>query len=294
MDKILFFTIVGLFSAFITAVLGFTKLINDKESKVSEFRQAWTDTVRHTLAELVSCFRVYFDLIEKSNKSAGFCDTVSAELSNMQHDSAEYKTKNEALLHNKVMLEKFGEKTIETKRNIHKNIALILLHFKPNDTDFQHIESKIDSILSIISDLKSKSNTEDNEDRLKKIISKSNEAELLCRDILSLSRHVMKHEWERIKGGEDNYKKTKKIFKNGSLIISTIIAILFLLLTISRYSHYLAEEMVNKPSSQMQSLISEISSNTKELDQSNKQDAIKNSISPSDKKIENNELEPKK
>ncbi|HCS64832.1 MAG TPA: hypothetical protein DIW64_12580 [Cellvibrio sp.] len=294
MDKILFFTIVGLFSAFITAVIGFTKLINDKESKVSEFRQEWTNTIRHTLAELVSCFRVFFELAEKSCQRAALCETVSTELSSMKHDSVEYKIKNEALLHNKVMLEKFGEEIIETKRNIHKNVALTLLHFKPNDSDFLHIEGKINAILSIISDFKNKSDKEDKDERLKKIISKGNEAETLCRDILSLSRHVMKYEWERIKGGEENYKKTKKIFKNGSLMISLAMAILFLLLTISRYSHYLAEEMSNKPASQTYSITSESSSSNEGLEKSNKWNSIEDSISPSDKKIEDAAAEQKK
>lgn len=265
MDKILFFTIVGLFSAFITAVLGFTKLINDKESKVSEFRQEWTNTVRKTLAELVSCFRIFFDLNEKSYKRAILCEKLSTELSGMQHDSAEYKTKNEALLHNKVMLEKFGEEIIETRGNIHKNVALTLLHFKPNDPDFLHIESKIDTVLSIISDLKSKTDKENKDEKLKEISTKSNEAEILCRDILSLSRYVMKYEWERIKGGEENYKKTKKIFKNSSLIISLVMGILFLLLTISRYSHYLAEEVVNIPAAQVHTVISNKTSGDEEL-----------------------------
>lgn len=293
MDKILFFTIVGLFSAFITAVVGFTKLINDKESKVSEFREAWTDTVRHTLAELVSCFRVFFDLIEKSHKIAVKCDELSTELRSMTYDSVEYKTKNEALLHNKVMLEKIGEKLLETKTIIHKNIALTSLHFKPNDNEFQHVESKINSIMTIISDVKYKSEKENKHEKLKIIISKSNEAEIVCREILYLSRNIMKYEWERIKGGEDNYKKTKKLFKNGSLVISVIMAILFLLLVISRYSNYLAVEMVDKSTSQRKLPICGDSSNNNEMAKSNKDSCNENLGSKLEKKIEYNEVNQK-
>ena len=64
MDKLLFTTMIGLFASFLTAVFSFTKLINDKEAKVSEFRQEWATSTRQVLADLVSHVRHLIYLYE--------------------------------------------------------------------------------------------------------------------------------------------------------------------------------------------------------------------------------------
>lgn len=248
MDKILFSTLIGLFAAFLTAVLGFTKLINDKEGKTSEFRQEWTNSIRKTLADLVSSFRNLIELYEKSHKRSFSCERLSAELSKLARNSGndkEYDAHKEALLFNKKMLENIGDEILETKKNIYEGLSLALLHFKPNDNEFQHIESKFDLVIKIISDINEMPTNLTEDEGKQFLISRKNEIELLCKDILSISRSLLKKEWERIKSGEENYIKTKSVFKYGSLIMTAAISIIFLFLTVSRFSNYLADEKIH-------------------------------------------------
>lgn len=247
MDKILFSTLIGLFAAFLTAVLGFTKLINDKESKTSEFRQEWTNSIRKTLADLVSSFRNLIELYEKSHKRSFSCQRLSNEMADLARHSQndkEYDTHKEALLFNKKMLERIGDEIIETKKNVYEGLSMALLHFKPNDHEFQHIESKFDLIVKIISEINSMPNTLTEDEGTQYLSSRKNEIELVCKDILTISRSLLKKEWERIKSGEENYIKTKKVFKYSSLLMTAAISIIFLFFTVSRFSNYLAEEKI--------------------------------------------------
>ena len=42
-----------------TAIFSYVKLINDKEQKTTDFRQAWTDSVRKDLSALISSLSSY-------------------------------------------------------------------------------------------------------------------------------------------------------------------------------------------------------------------------------------------
>lgn len=242
MENILFSTVVGFFAVFLTSVLGFTKFINDKEGKVSEFRQEWTNSIRETLSNLISSISTLFDLYEKSNKIAKRCNSITSELNSLDKESSEFSTKNELLQHNKNYLATIIEEIIKIRSNINQYAYNSHLHFKPNDTEYSHIESKIQNIENIISEVSEKLENGSLEEKTKYISTKKMEAEKICNEITLKSRFILKNEWERIKAGEDNYKKTKKIFKTSSLILTIIIIILFTLLLITKYSNYLATE----------------------------------------------------
>lgn len=53
MDKILLTAFLTALAGFITAALSIVKLVNEKESKTSEYRQLWTDSVRKALSDLI-------------------------------------------------------------------------------------------------------------------------------------------------------------------------------------------------------------------------------------------------
>ncbi len=247
MDKILFSTLIGLFAAFLTAVLGFTKLINDKEGKTSEFRQEWTNSIRKTLADLVSSFRNLIELYEKSFKKGQLCGNLNKELAILSGDlvnDKEYDARKEFLIFNKNILEQLNREILETKKNIYEDLSMALLHFKPNDYEFLHVENKFDLMVEIISDIEELQSSFSEEDGCKYIRARKYEIELHCKDILSISRSLLKKEWEKIKSGEDNYIKTKKVFKYGSVLMTAAIVIIFLFLTVSRFSNYLADEKI--------------------------------------------------
>lgn len=54
LDKIVISSFFALLAAFITAVVSFVKLVNDKEARVSDHRQEWTTSARDALADLIS------------------------------------------------------------------------------------------------------------------------------------------------------------------------------------------------------------------------------------------------
>lgn len=245
MDKILFSTLIGLFAAFLTAVLGFTKLINDKEGKTSEFRQEWTNSIRKVLADLVSSFTNLIDLYEKSHKYSAVCYRLSNELFDLSQSDVsdnEYDNHKEGFLYNKKMLEMISDEVIEAKKNINAGISMALLHFKPNDIEFQHLEAKFDLVMKIISDINERDFSVPDEGHPRYLAARKKEVELICKDMLYISRSILKGEWERIKSGEINYIKTKRVFKVGSFLMTAAIGVLFLFITVSRFSNYLAEQ----------------------------------------------------
>lgn len=54
MDKVLLTAFLTALAGFITAALSIVKLVNEKESKTTEYRQAWTESVRTAMAELIA------------------------------------------------------------------------------------------------------------------------------------------------------------------------------------------------------------------------------------------------
>jgi hypothetical protein len=54
MDKLLLSTFFALLAGCIAAIMSFVKLVNDKESRVTDHRQEWTQSVRQVLADLVA------------------------------------------------------------------------------------------------------------------------------------------------------------------------------------------------------------------------------------------------
>ncbi|QVE15078.1 MULTISPECIES: hypothetical protein [Pseudomonas] len=54
MDKILLTAFLTALAGFITAALSVVKLVNEKESKTTEFRQSWTESARAALSDLIA------------------------------------------------------------------------------------------------------------------------------------------------------------------------------------------------------------------------------------------------
>ena len=248
MDNIIFSTMIGLVAAFMTAILGFTKLINDKEGKTSDFRQAWTVSIRHVLSELVSNFRYLLDLYERVDSAAESCEKLSFEMSEVdyQTNTPKYEVIKEAFLFNKGKLENTLQEIIQTRKDIRKNISLAQMHFKHNDSEFLAIEHKISTIMSILRRLKDDENSNQPKDVIEsKLNSAKSEIEILCTEITFTSRSILKCEWERIKKGEDVYQKTKKFFKNSSLVVTAMIVTLFIAIFIAKYSSHIADQKFN-------------------------------------------------
>ena len=219
---------IGFLIACVTAALGFAKLINDKESKVSEFRQEWTCSVREALADLSGQFMNLLQLKKRFSEISLRCEQLSKQLE-MQKDEESNKI---ALEHYLAIRESHSVQISDALCNLRKKDALCRLHFKVNDADFLHVESKIDCLFAVSLSYGS--------DDQSKNIADEKEADRLCKDLVQISRGILKAEWERIKNGEVNFQKTKKVFKDGSMVLAGVLIAILFAAGVQKYSDYLA------------------------------------------------------
>ncbi|MTZ14918.1 hypothetical protein GNE00_14295 [Pseudomonas sp. JL972] len=219
MDKILLTVFLSALAGFITAALSIVKLVNEKESKTSDYRQAWTETVRAAFSELIASINSIAGLFTSDIK-------ISNQLNRMYQDSRQLPNPQIESEKDKRLLDHL-EKTLSEnrkelhiiRRNLYESYALVRLHFKPNDLSFNRVEQKFDSIQGLIRQLEVEKDEGKSSELREKIHSESSELAGFARDIL-------KTEWETVKKGEPAYKRTKK----WSVGIS--IAMLFVLFSI--------------------------------------------------------------
>lgn len=208
MDRILISTLFALLAAFLTAVVSFVKLVNDKEAKISDFREQWTTSARQSLAELTSKLLAIAHILDERASRSNKCTNISTHL--LKAGSTHEKEMLDlALEYESKMLEKTNEVRRELTQDIHHSNQLARLHFKLNDPDTAGLEYKIDSAIELITSIETNGITS-NEERVKEITSK---VRIICAEISMLSRTVIKNEWEKVKRGEPTYAKTKQAAK---------------------------------------------------------------------------------
>ncbi|OLL31793.1 hypothetical protein BTH42_09115 [Burkholderia sp. SRS-W-2-2016] len=209
MDKLVLSLLLSLLAGFLTAVGTFVKLVNDKESKVTEFRQQWTDTARQSLADLLSQLRYYCNLTAELT-------ALESEASSIVRRPSDPEKLNEfdsALLQNVLESQSKNREALKqalrnNREAIHNAYAFAKLHFKPNDPDFLHVETKVDQALQLIDGNLPGGNSGQ---------TLRAELMLLINDLTTLSRGLLKKEWENIKGGERAYRLTRIWAKRGGL-----------------------------------------------------------------------------
>lgn len=210
MDKILLTAFLSALLGFITAVLSIVKLVNEKESKTSEYRQAWTDTARSCLSDLSARLHAYTGYIaQKATTIDAFEDMLKHEV---EEKSNEHRIKNltEEILMDSVRASR------DMRRDIYQSYSLAQLHFKPNDLSFSRIEQKFDVIIALLEDL------QNSQDRVKQAaLEEKIHGEI--NNITNYSRHILKTEWETVKQGEAAYKKTKEWSIKGGVVMLFIL-----------------------------------------------------------------------
>lgn len=216
MDKILLSTLFALIAGFLTAVISFVKLVNDKESKVTDFRQMWTSTVRTSLADLISNIEALMELYVVRANQINRCNELSIEFQNAADDH-EKKIKEFALKHHEAVLDTVKSDVIETRNKVYTSFNITRLHFKPEDLEFQAIENKFELIHSASQNI-------DNIDYDKEQIIKIKlQVKNYCSDIANSSRYILKREWEKIKVGEVSFQKSKKWAKTGGMLLLIVL-----------------------------------------------------------------------
>lgn len=217
MDKVLLTAFLSALAGFITAALSIVKLVNEKESKTTEYRQAWTESVRSALAELSSKLNALAHAASAVSRT--YHQFIKVVESGKSEDEEREAVRQRAI--------NVYEKAWQETRNAHKDLrqevyhsfAQARLHFKPNDTSFDRIEQKFSDCMSLVEKIQA---TKKETKRVKM----EGEVHSAAKEISNYARDILKQEWETVKLGEPAYKKTKK------WSIRVCIGMLFILLTI--------------------------------------------------------------
>ena len=217
MDKILLTAFLTALAGFITAALSIVKLVNEKESKTTEYRQAWTESVRGALAELIAKINSKASTLVGARKLGFQLEKIVKDAQNASEFEKELK-RDTAEFFRKAFKDGLDNANVLTQE-IHHAYAKVRLHFKPDDLSFNRVENKFEYCMSKIADLKVERDTEKLNALKEQVHSATNE-------ITAFSRSILKTEWETVKLGEPAYKRTKK------WSIWICIVMLFVLLTI--------------------------------------------------------------
>lgn len=215
MDKILLTAFLSSLAGFITSVLSIVKLVNEKESKTTDYRQNWTDSARTELASLIGLLNAQASHITSTNKVAQRLYDLHKE----DFPKGQEELKENATEHFKHSLKENQALVRETRQQIYQSYARARLHFKPDDISFSRVEQHFNLIIGLLQDLQNSEKPEEMASLREKVHAAANEMTGFC-------RHILKTEWETVKKGERAYQLTKKWSIAGS------IAMLFILLSI--------------------------------------------------------------
>lgn len=214
MDKILLTVFLSALAGFITAILSIVKLVNEKESKTTDYRQSWTESVRAELADLIGLLNTQaHNLMGHKNNIEAFVSIHSIEA---PVDTNADKIKAGAAAHASETLKSGVPNIRETRQRIYQSYARARLHFKPDDLSFSRVEQQFAVVIGLLKELEDSEEKEVRGVLREKVHSATNEMTGFCRNIL-------KGEWEHVKKGERAYQLTKKWSIAGSIVMFFIL-----------------------------------------------------------------------
>lgn len=210
--------------ALIGAGLASAQLINAKENKTSEYRQAWTASLRgaisdycghaRTIAGRISTAKKHGANLAPGNyrwaplsKSEGFSTaTQKAERPHVARVSPEG---------NYASLQKLEEELKPNWEALAKAYYAIELHFKPQDATEK--SSKEAKLRESMADLNKKM-------KLRYVHFRTKDIEQSLEKVITAAAPLLKEEWENIKAGEPAYRNTKELLA-GLMTLSLLIGI---------------------------------------------------------------------
>ena len=230
MDKILLTAFLSVLAGFLTGILSIVKLVNEKESKTTDYRQAWTDSVRRALADLIARLNSQAVQIASAEKVRSFLNEQINE-----------KNIKDVEAHKRVIdfsqnsLKEMQAAIRETRKEIYEAYAVTRLHFKPNDLSFNRIENKFDLAITTFDEL-----LEAN-DAAKRSSLKA-KVHAITGEITDYARDILKTEWETVKRGEPAYQNTKRWSIIGSILLLFVLLSIGVHAGISVWKHSILED----------------------------------------------------
>lgn len=199
MDKFSVATFVSAVVALVVAAINIVKLVNDKESNVTDVKQAWALSLRSALAELVATAESYAkELYNLKRSEVGLRGALEA----IEVDTSQKALKNHEFQEDAVR--RGMERCNVHSHNLQLAYAATKLHFEPNDSRFDLIEPEIKKCFDNLKELRDVKNIYHWEELRKNIDASTLNVSVEARSIL----HV---EWRSVKTGEPIYQWTKKL-----------------------------------------------------------------------------------
>ena len=216
LDKLVISGFFALLAAFITAVVSFVKLVNDKEGRISDHRQEWTTSARDALADLISKVSALSDFLAERTYRSNRCNELSSKYAEETEPGEKERIKH-GLDYQKNMLEVANTSLLETRKELHRAYGYSRLHFKLNDPLFLSVERLTEEILS---NLRRLGEVEDDEKNVAVI---RGDISTQIGELVAVSRGLLKNEWEKIKAGEPVYMKSKVFSKWAGILLFFIL-----------------------------------------------------------------------
>ncbi|RMP29842.1 hypothetical protein [Pseudomonas coronafaciens] len=200
MDKILLTAFLTALAGFVTAALSIVKLVNEKESKTTEFRQSWTDSARKALA----------DLIAKINSQASVTTDTRRRFNSFEKLGNSKPASEEGRVfkaENAVFIRESWKESLDASRvlmqDIYHSYATVKLHFKPHDEKFAIVENKVEGCILKLKEMRA-------ENDIQKVLVMREQVHAAADEISNAARFLLKSEWETVKLGEPAYRKTQQ------------------------------------------------------------------------------------
>jgi len=201
MDKVLLTAFLTALAGFITAALSIVKLVNEKESKTTEYRQSWTDSVRSALAELIAKINAQASTVVSARKTHAIYERLMKEYA--KADESEKELKKNLADFNRCAFKDGLDRANLLTQEVYHSYSKVCLHFKPDDLSFSRIEHKFDFCRAKLAELKE-------EKDIQKLGAIKEQVHSATNEITMMSRSILKSEWETVKLGEPAYKTTKR------------------------------------------------------------------------------------
>ena len=215
MDKILLTAFLSALAGLISFILSIVKLVNDKESNTTDYRQSWTDSVRESLADLISKINIH---ASETSHLATVREKLAEQLSNNSENQQSWEVKVKDLFENS--FKESSLKIRESRKELYQAYSFTRLHFKPNDISFNRIEQKFDVVMTLLQEL-----SEASKDKAERATLKE-KVHATADEITGYARDILKCEWEIVKRGEPAYQRTKRLsLWSGAIMLLVIFAI---------------------------------------------------------------------
>lgn len=203
-DRVLLPVFVSVLVGFVTAALSIVRLVNDKESKTSDHRQQWCDSLRVCVANVVSCISSTANEVVNRTESG---DQLNGLL--VEHKDTEGPWPETDLTvrdHLKEVIAAKDATVRALRKDLYHAYSLTKLHFKSGDPVFLPIESNFNLAVQMLRELAAMDGNQKSSER----IELKAKIHAIADNITTAGQQVLKTEWETVKRGEKIYVLTKR------------------------------------------------------------------------------------